>query len=121
SPGVSYEDGDRRDGAGHLRGRRGGRRVVEQPGGAERGGSSSSLAGPSVRHLSRINGKCLAGSTAGIFRSDDGGRTWLASGIGDREVWDVTAAPGDPETLYAVTEPAGVFLSRDAGASWTEV
>ena len=85
------------------------------------GGSSPSLAGPSVRHLSRINGKCLAGSTAGIFRSGDGGRTWQASGIGDREVWDVTAAPGDPETLYAVTEPAGVFLSRDAGASWTEV
>jgi hypothetical protein len=85
------------------------------------GGSSPGLAGPSVRHLSRVNGHCLAGSTAGIFRSADGGRTWQPSGIGDREVWDVTAAPGDPETLYAVTEPAGVFLSRDAGASWTEV
>ena len=85
------------------------------------GGSSRGLAGPSVRHLSRVNGHCLAGSTAGIFRSPDGGRTWQASGIGDREVWDVTAAPSDPETLYAVTEPAGVFLSRDAGASWTEV
>jgi photosystem II stability/assembly factor-like uncharacterized protein len=85
------------------------------------GGSSPSLAGPSVRHVSRANGRCLAGSAAGIFRSGDGGRTWQASGIGDREIWDATAAPGDPETLYAVTEPAGVFLSRDAGASWTEV
>jgi len=85
------------------------------------GGSSRGLAGPSVRHLSRVNGHCLAGSTAGVFLSPDGGRTWQASGIGDREVWDVAAAPGDPETLYAVTEPAGVFLSRDAGASWTEV
>src|SRR5437899_12884840 len=63
------------------------------------GGSSPSLVGPSVRHLSRINGSCLAGSTAGIFRSPDGGRTWQPSGIGDREVWDVTAAPGDPDTL----------------------
>lgn len=85
------------------------------------GGSSRGLAGPSVRHLSRVNGHCLAGSTAGVFLSPDGRRTWQASGIGDREVWDVAAAPGDPETLYAVTEPAGIFLSRDAGASWTEV
>jgi BNR/Asp-box repeat len=85
------------------------------------GGSSPSLAGPSVRHVSRASGECLAGSAAGIFRSGDGGRTWQASGIGDREIWDATAAPGDPQTLYAVTEPAGLFLSRDAGASWTEV
>jgi photosystem II stability/assembly factor-like uncharacterized protein len=88
---------------------------------AAEGGSTVTLAGLSVRHVSRTGGTCLAGSTAGIFRSADGGRTWQASGIGDREVWDVTAAPDDPETLYAVTEPVGVFLSRDAGASWTEV
>jgi len=50
------------------------------------GGSSRGLAGPSVRHLSRVNGHCLAGSTAGVFLSPDGGRTWQASGIGDREV-----------------------------------
>src|SRR2546428_1937737 len=63
------------------------------------GGSSPSLAGPSVRHLSRINGKCPAGSTAGIFRSDDGGRTRQARGIGDRAGWGGTAAPGQPGTL----------------------
>ena len=85
------------------------------------GVSSAALEGPSVRHLSRVNGHCVAGSTAGLFRSGDDGRTWQPSGIGDREVWDVAAAPGDPSTLYAVTEPAGLFLSRDGGASWTEI
>src|SRR2546428_13944070 len=62
------------------------------------GGASPSLAGPSVRHLSRINGKCLAGSTARIFPSDDGGPTWQASGDRAPGAWDVAAAPRDPET-----------------------
>src|SRR5262249_59473560 len=85
------------------------------------GASSAALEGPSVRHLSRANGRCVAGSTAGVLRSADDGRSWQPSGIGDREVWDVTSAPGDLSTLYAVTEPAGLFLSRDGGASWTEI
>ena len=85
------------------------------------GASSVALDGPSVRHLSRVNGRCVAGSTAGFFRSADDGRSWQPSGIGDREVWDVAAAPGDPSTLYAGTEPAGLFLTRDGGASWTEI
>src|SRR4029453_4995300 len=46
---------------------------------------------------------------------------WQPSGIGDREVWDVATAPGDPSTLYAVTEPAGLFPSRAGGPSWTEI
>src|SRR5262250_596342 len=85
------------------------------------GAASVAFEGPSVRHLSRVNGHCVAGSTAGLLRSADAGRSWQPSGIGDREVWDVAAAPGDPSTLYAVTEPAGLFLSRDGGASWTEI
>jgi photosystem II stability/assembly factor-like uncharacterized protein len=88
---------------------------------AASGASSAALEGPSVRHLSRVNGRCVAGSTAGVFCSADDGRSWQPSGIGDREVWDVASAPGDRSTLYAVTEPAGLFLSRDGGTSWTEI
>src|SRR2546422_10685380 len=71
------------------------------------GGASPSLAGPSVRHLSRTNGKCPAGSTAGIFRSGDGGRTWQARGVGDPEGGGVPAPPRAPGKPYAVPEPAG--------------
>jgi photosystem II stability/assembly factor-like uncharacterized protein len=85
------------------------------------GASSPGFEGPSVRHLSHPDGQCVAGSTAGVLRSADNGRSWQPSGIGDREVWDVATMPGDPSTLYAVTEPAGLFLSRDGGISWTEI
>src|SRR4029450_10786745 len=84
---------------------------------AASGASSAALEGPSVGHLSLMTGHCVAGSTAGLFRSADDGRSWQPSGIGDREVWDVATAPGDPSTLYAVTEPAGGCLSRGGGAA----
>ncbi len=88
---------------------------------AASGAVSPGFEGPSVRHLSRVNGHCVAGSTAGVLRAGGDGHAWRPSGIADREVWDVAAMPGDPATLYAVTEPAGLFLSRDGGASWTEI
>src|SRR2546428_13130536 len=57
------------------------------------GGSSRGLAGPSVRHLSRVNGHCLAGSTAGIFRSPDGGRDWEGGRVGGPRGWGRDAGP----------------------------
>ena len=85
------------------------------------GAASEVLEGRSVRHLSRVNGHAVAGTDAGVFRSGDAGRTWRASGLDDRFVWDLAPAPGDPRTLHAVTQPAGVFVSRDGGDSWTEI
>jgi len=35
------------------------------------GASAAALEGPSVRHLSRVNTQCVAGSTAGLFHSAD--------------------------------------------------
>jgi photosystem II stability/assembly factor-like uncharacterized protein len=75
----------------------------------------------SVRHLSRVNGHVLAGTDDGVVRSSDGGSSWTPSGIAGSVVWDVTAAPDDPHTLYAVTEPAALFRSRDGGRSWEEI
>jgi photosystem II stability/assembly factor-like uncharacterized protein len=75
----------------------------------------------SVRHLSRVNGDLLAGTDGGVLRSGDGGYSWTSSGIEGSFVWDVTAVPGAPHTLYAVTEPAALFRSADGGRSWTEL
>jgi hypothetical protein len=51
---------------------------------------------------------------AGVFRSQDGGRTWRASGLDGHTVHDLLwLGP----MLYAATD-RGVFRSEDAGARW---
>jgi hypothetical protein len=74
--------------------------------------------------------------TAGVFRSVDAGDTWQALspdlGLLPGTFLEVTALevyPGDEGTVYAATgywlgtteeqfSPLGVFVSRDAGATW---
>ena len=62
-----------------------------------------------------------------VWRSDDLGETWTHSGegltYGDdgpklATVWNVTATD---DTIYAGVEPAGLFRSRDRGATWEHV
>jgi photosystem II stability/assembly factor-like uncharacterized protein len=62
-----------------------------------------------------------------VWRSDDLGETWTHSSegltYGDdgpkvATVWNVTAGP---DALYAGVEEAGLFRSRDAGATWQHV
>lgn len=62
----------------------------------------------------------LASDVAGIFRSDDHGEKWyfVTKGLGNLMVAQVAVAPSDPNVLYAATQ-GGVFLSRDAGGSWS--
>jgi photosystem II stability/assembly factor-like uncharacterized protein len=53
----------------------------------------------------------------GVFRSEDGGRTWGGSGLQESRVVDlVWLGP----FLYALTEK-GLFRSQDAGASWAPI
>ena len=65
-----------------------------------------------------------------LYRTDDAGRSWQAlaevprHGRDDgpdslRMIWSLAPGAADrPETLYAGIEPAGLFRSTDAGASW---
>jgi photosystem II stability/assembly factor-like uncharacterized protein len=64
---------------------------------------------------------------AAVWRSEDLGETWTHSSegmtYGDdgpkvKTVWNVTASNG---TIYAGVEPAGLFRSTDAGATWEHV
>lgn len=72
-----------------------------------------------VRDLVRAHGRMFAGTDDGLFVSNDGGETWSARGMEDREVWQIRDA-GDG-ALYATTQPAGLFRSADAGATWIEI
>jgi hypothetical protein len=79
------------------------------------------MKGRFVRHVSRVGDTLYAGSDAGLFRSRDAGSTWQHCGLEGHTVWDLAAAPRDPHTLFASTQPAAVFQSRDDGRTWREV
>lgn len=56
----------------------------------------------------------------GVFRSDDGGKTWAEknNGIIFKQCWCIAQHPITGE-IYVGTGPAGVFKSIDYGESWT--
>jgi hypothetical protein len=72
-------------------------------------------------------------SAAGVFRSDDGGATWVPKNKGvavsfmpeknpevGQCVHHVAMDPKDPETLYR-QDHDGIFVSHNAGDKWTRI
>lgn len=61
------------------------------------------------------DGRVLAATGDGTYRSADGGRTWEDLGVsGARSV-----AVSSTGTIYVGVRPAGVYRSTDDGATWT--
>ncbi|HET9769392.1 MAG TPA: sialidase family protein [Acidimicrobiia bacterium] len=77
-----------------------------------------------------------------IQRSDDGGKSWTAVGNDFRydgvpgthqwydgtphpwefaRVWHLEPSPTDPDKVYAGVEDAALFVSEDAGQTWSEL
>ena len=64
------------------------------------------------------NGNYFAGTdSAGVFRSIDGGKTWVQTGLNVPRVRAI--AMGTLGTLFAGTLKDGLFMSLDKGGSWT--
>jgi photosystem II stability/assembly factor-like uncharacterized protein len=61
-----------------------------------------------------------AGAGGGIFRSNDGARTWVPSGLEGEAVRALELSPSQPEMLVAGTR-SGVFLCRDSGKTWARI
>ncbi len=95
------------------------------------------LEGREVYHAirDRRTGVCWAATDHRVWgphvhRSDDGGRSWEvldaaphhADGRGLKAIWFLAPGPpGELDVLWAGIEPAGLFVTRDGGASWTGV
>jgi photosystem II stability/assembly factor-like uncharacterized protein len=62
----------------------------------------------------------LSGTSGGIYRSEDRGRTWHASGLDGQTVRMLAQSPSQPDTLAAATVE-GVYRSRNAGKNWTRI
>ncbi len=56
----------------------------------------------------------------GMFRSDDGGRSWQSVGLAGRLIMAVTASPVEPDVVWVGTEPSEVWRSGDAGSTWQQ-
>lgn len=76
--------------------------------------------------------QCLAGdpnqpstlyagsATRGLFKSVDGGRSWLSVELPHQAVFSVAVSPADG-AVYAGCEPSMIFKSTDGGGSWREL
>lgn len=66
--------------------------------------------------------RILAGSHAGVWRSENLGGSWQESseGLSLPHCRWLTTHPEEPERILLGTEPAGIFLSREGGRSWNE-
>lgn len=64
------------------------------------------------------------GTHAGLFRSEDGGRTWkpvaLPSSHSHLDVMAVTPHSEDAKVVFVATHEGGVFKSTDGGATWRQ-
>jgi beta-lactamase regulating signal transducer with metallopeptidase domain/photosystem II stability/assembly factor-like uncharacterized protein len=80
----------------------------------------------SVRMLAvdSSSGTVYAGTPTGqIFRSDDGGQTWLKlyQLAGEGSIGYVAVAEADPKLVLAATTTEGLIKSEDGGATWTKL
>jgi photosystem II stability/assembly factor-like uncharacterized protein len=84
---------------------------------------------PSFEHVHALavtaDGRTLfLGAHSGLFRSEDGGRSWQPVALPSKhlhvDVMAVAPHPEDAGTVYVATHEAGVFKAIDGGKSWQE-
>ena len=59
------------------------------------------------------------GTQEGIFKSTDGGVTWLITGYAGKTLYALVIDPHNPETLYAGSTWSGIWKSTDGGTTWS--
>lgn len=77
------------------------------------------------RHVTSViarEGVVLAGTSDGVFRSDNGGKDWKPASVGltARHVRWMALHPAVSDFEFAGTEPAGIFISHDGAKTWRE-
>jgi photosystem II stability/assembly factor-like uncharacterized protein len=82
---------------------------------------------PDFQHIHALafdaSGQALwLGAHSGLYRSDDGGRTWSAVPLGNQRHPDVMAIavhPSEAGVVYVGTHEAGVLKTTNGGKSWS--
>jgi photosystem II stability/assembly factor-like uncharacterized protein len=69
----------------------------------------------------QVQGRAWCGThRGGVFRSDDGGQSWQATGLAGRLIMALAASPVMRDLVWAGTEPSEVWRTGDAGDSWEQ-
>jgi photosystem II stability/assembly factor-like uncharacterized protein len=56
----------------------------------------------------------------GVFRTDDGGRSWRPVGLAGRLIMAIAASPVERDVVWVGTEPSEVWRSADGGTTWEQ-
>ena len=68
-----------------------------------------------------VHGRVWCGThLGGVFRSDDGGRSWRSVGLARRLTMAIAASPVERDVVWVGTEPSEVWRSADAGTTWEQ-
>jgi photosystem II stability/assembly factor-like uncharacterized protein len=57
---------------------------------------------------------------AGVFRSDDGGRSWRPCGLAEQSIMSITASPTEADVIWVGADPSAVWRSADGGETWEQ-
>src|ERR687897_570311 len=68
-----------------------------------------------------VDGRAWCGTHRdGVFRTDDGGRSWRSVGLAGRVIIAIAAGPLERDVVWVGTEPSEVWRSADAGTTWEQ-
>lgn len=73
-----------------------------------------------VRELVKCGDRLFAGTSNGLFASEDSGANWRTCNLPPTTIWQVRGS-ADGRILYAATEPAGLYRSEDGGETWSDL
>jgi photosystem II stability/assembly factor-like uncharacterized protein len=62
-----------------------------------------------------------ATASGGLYKTVDGGSSWLTTTLPITDVRSVAIHPMNPNIVYAGTQDSGVYRSTDGGASWVHL
>ncbi len=104
--------------------------IAALPGSARAGQEHPGMGGGRFEHVHALALDAEAralwlGAHTGLFRSEDGGRSWQAVALpvtqSHVDIMAIGVDPNDPRAIYAATHEAGLFKTTDGGGTWKAI
>src|SRR3954462_8095139 len=68
-----------------------------------------------------VHGRAWCGTHRdGVFRTDDGGRSWRSVGLAGRPAMAISPSPGARDVRWGGTDPSEVWRSAGGGSTWEQ-